>query len=119
MSHLSTPSLSIADVQSAVIDRLLPFFIDTAGGDAALARAMVLDQIQAHGPVSAADLLRVGRIIGLRMAAVGNLRLSMDRDQSAQACWHTAATLSKEADRIAQFRAQRQAAREDVAEPAG
>jgi hypothetical protein len=109
---------AIADVQGAVVDRLVPLFIDSAGGDAALARAMVLDQIDAYGLVSSADLLRVGRIIGLRMTAVGNLRLSMDMDQNTQACWRSAATLSKEADRLAKFRAERRGARQNAAQPA-
>ncbi len=118
MSLRSGPCDAIAEVQAAVVDRLLPFFLDPAGGDRALARAMVLDQIRSYGPTSTPDLLRIGRIIGLRMTAVGNLRLSMDKDQNPRACWRAAAMLSKEADRIARLRADRADARRDVVEPA-
>jgi len=88
-------------VREAVTDLLLPYFIDPAGGDRALARAMVGDQIASYRPRSSADLLRVSRIIALRMSAVGNLRLSMGTHQDIQSCWRRAATLSKQADIIA------------------
>jgi hypothetical protein len=119
---MKTPSATArnaADIQAAVAEQLLPFFIDPAGGDKALARAMVLDQIASYGPTSAADLLRVGRIIGLRMTAVGNLRLSMDIQRNPQACWSAAASLSREADRIARLRVQRGTARRGAPEASG
>ena len=93
---------SFAAARHMVIERLLPHFIDTAGGDPALARSMIADQIDGYRAVSGPDVVRVGRIIGLRAAAVGSLRLSMNPDEDANACWRLAATLSQEADRVMQ-----------------
>src|SRR6202012_5410204 len=74
--------------------------IDTAGGDDALARAMIQDQIDSYEPRTSADMLRIGRIVGLRMSAVDNLRLSMGLNQDVQSCWRMAASLSNEADKM-------------------
>ena len=91
---------SLAAARDVMIERLLPHFIDAAGGDTVLARSMIADQIDSYRAVSVPDVLRVGRIIGLRAAAVGSLRLSMDPREDAQACWRLAASLSQEADRV-------------------
>jgi hypothetical protein len=99
---MPTESDTIAAVEDAVLDRLLPQFIDAAGGDDDLARAMIRDQIDRYQPRSAADLVRVGQAIGLHMSAVGNLRLSMELDQDVHACWQLAESLSKEAGLIVQ-----------------
>jgi len=87
-------------VEETVIDHLLPLFINAAGGDDDLARAMIRDQIASYEPRSATDLLRIGRIVGLRMSAVDNLRLSMTLNQDPQSCWRMAASLSEEADQM-------------------
>jgi hypothetical protein len=93
---------TISVVEDQVLDQLLPQFIDAAGGDDALARAMIRDQIDRYQPRTSIDLRRVGRMIGLRMSAVDHLRLSMGMDQDIQDCWTQAVSLSNEADRIMQ-----------------
>jgi hypothetical protein len=87
-------------VEETVVNRLLPLFINAAGGDDDLARAMIRDQIATYEPSTAADVLRIGRIVGLRMSAVDNLRLSMTLNQDPQSCWRMAASLSEEADQM-------------------
>lgn len=87
-----------AFTMETIVSALIPLFIDAAGGDETLARAMIRDQIDLYKPRSVPDLLRVGRIIGLRMAAVDSLRLSMDMNHNVQRCWAMAVSLSKEAD---------------------
>lgn len=100
----------VAVAMETIVNALIPLFIDPAGGDEGLARAMICDQIDLYKPQSVPDLLRIGRIIGLRMAAVDNLRLSMDMNQDIEKCWTTAASLSKEADRMVESLNQSQAA---------
>jgi hypothetical protein len=100
MPTLETSIAVPTTIEDTVVNLLLPLFIDTAGGDADLARAMIRDQIDSYDPRSAADVLHIARIIGLRMSAVDNLRLSMSLNQDTQSCWRMAASLSKEADQM-------------------
>jgi hypothetical protein len=100
MPAQETSAAASTVVEDTVVNLLLPLFIDTAGGDHDLARAMIRDQIASYEPRSAADVLRIGRIVGLRMSAVDNLRLSMTLNQDTQSCWRMAASLSKEADQM-------------------
>ena len=112
--HKSDPGV-FASVEKTVVDLLLPLFLDRAGGEEVLARAMIQDQIEGYMPQSVSDLLRVGRIIGLRTTAVDSLRLSMDINQDIQQCWQVAASLSKEADRMVQLLNKTRAARDTIA----
>jgi hypothetical protein len=95
---------ALASVTETMVDVLLPLFLGPAGGDPQLAAAMVRDRIEGYGPRSVPDLLRIGRIIGLRMSAVDHLRLSMESDGDVRQCWDLAASLSREADQILRSR---------------
>ena len=100
MIQLSEPDLNAA-IESTILETLLPLFITGAGGDEEIARATIRDQIASYQPASVPELLKIGRIVGLRMSAVDNLRLSIAGHASHEDIrqyWDAAVALTKEAD---------------------
>jgi hypothetical protein len=102
-------------IEARIVEVLLPFFLSGAGGDEDVARAAIHDQIATYKPTSAPEILKVGRIVGLRRSAIDNLRLSVAGHASPEKIkryWDAAVSLTREADNEVQaldeLRAQRQ-----------
>lgn len=69
-------------VMETIIGFLLPFFLAAAGGNADTARAAIRQLIDAYNATTATELDLAGRIVGFSIAALDNLRLSMEADLS-------------------------------------
>jgi hypothetical protein len=65
-----------------ILGFMLPFFLVAAGGDKALARAVIIELAEAHNAATAVELELVGRILGFSTVAMDNLRISMDPEMS-------------------------------------
>jgi hypothetical protein len=65
-----------------VVGFMLPFFLTAAGENAEVARATILQLIDAYNATTAPELDLAGRIIGFSIVSMDNLRLSMTPDLS-------------------------------------
>jgi hypothetical protein len=77
MPHLGSEPDATDCLFAAILRFMLPFYLDGAGGNVDVARAAIVELIEAHGAATAAELDLVGRQIGFSAAAMDNLRLSM------------------------------------------
>ena len=57
---------------------MLPFFLVAAGGNADAARAAIIELIDAYNATTSTELDLVGRLLGFSIAAMDNLKLSMN-----------------------------------------
>jgi hypothetical protein len=71
------PSKPIDCLFATILGVLLPFHLAAAGADPGLARAAIIQLIDAYQSATAAELDQVGRMLGFSAAAMDNLRLSM------------------------------------------
>jgi hypothetical protein len=78
MSHPTT----IDCIFEHILGFMLPFFLVAAGGDKALARAVISELAEAYNAATAIELELVGRILGFSTVAMDNLRVSMDPEMS-------------------------------------
>ncbi len=104
IQRLLEPEVAEA-IETRILDTLLPYFLNGAGGDEDTARATIRDQIASYHPETMPELLKVGRIVSLRMSAVDNLRLSIAgyaSHEQVKAYWDAAVSLTREADRDVQ-----------------
>ena len=98
----ATPETDTTDcLFNTILGFLLPFFFIGAAGNMKTARKTVIDLINAYNASTPTELDLVGRIIGFNVAAMDNLRLSMDPDLSDTKILRyrsNAVTLTKAAD---------------------
>jgi hypothetical protein len=77
MPHLGSEPDATDCLFATILGFMLPFYLAGAGGNVDVARAAIVELIEAYGAATAAELDLVGRQIGFSAAAMDNLRLSM------------------------------------------
>jgi hypothetical protein len=86
MSQSTTIATTIATTTDCIFEHILgfmlPFFLAAAGGDKALARAVIVELAEAYNAATATELELVGRILGFSTVAMDNLRISMNPEMS-------------------------------------
>ena len=76
-TRLTAESVPSDCICRTVLDFMLPFFLAGAGGDVDLARAAILELLDAYAPVTMRELDLASRVIVFGIASMDNLRLSM------------------------------------------
>jgi hypothetical protein len=76
-THLTAESISSDCIFRTILDFMLPFFLAGAGGDVELARAAILELLDAYEPATMQELDLASRVIIFGIASMDNLRLSM------------------------------------------
>jgi hypothetical protein len=76
-THLTAESIPSDCIFRTVLDFMLPFFLAGAGGDVDLARAAILELLDAYAPVTMQELDLASRVIIFGITSMDNLRLSM------------------------------------------
>ena len=107
-------------IAARIIEALLPLFLNGAVGDEDRARTTIGEQIATYRPASVPEIVKAGRIVGLRRSAVDNLRLSIASHASHEEIkryWDAAVWLTREADNEVRALEALRAERRDGASP--
>jgi hypothetical protein len=76
-THLTAESIPSDCIFRTILDFMLPFFLEGAGGDVELARAAILELLDAYAPATMQELDLASRVIIFGIASMDNLRLSI------------------------------------------